>query len=169
MNKISIRKRRKSISDRFMDKVSKSPDGCWLWTASVGTSGYGRFCLNGKIEKSHRVSYTLFIGNIPYVDDADGRGTCIMHKCDNPLCVNPDHLFAGSHKDNMRDKSAKGRVVNNSLLGEKHQNSKLTEIDVVDIRFLAGNGIKPPQLSKEFLVSRSTIHSLLDGETWRHI
>ena len=92
------------IQQRFLSKINKT-DSCWLWTASVrGNSGYGAFRINGKIKNAHRVAYNLFIGKIPV-----GLDTC--HKCDNRLCVNPEHLFLGNRKDNMQDASRKGRLI----------------------------------------------------------
>lgn len=90
---------------RFMARVVKSddPNGCWLWTGSrSGHQGYGGIRIGNKTVKAHRASHELFKGPIP-------PGLYICHTCDNPPCVNPDHLFAGSHLDNMRDKMAKGR------------------------------------------------------------
>lgn len=88
----------------FWAKVNKSghPHGCWEWTGTRHYKGYGLFGFGRKIHKSHRVAFRLTKGEI-----ADGL--CVCHKCDNPPCVNPDHLFLGTHKDNTRDKIAKGR------------------------------------------------------------
>lgn len=87
---------------RFWSKVRKTPT-CWLWTASLDRYGYGVFSLGrGKNERAHRYSYKAFYGFVP-------RGKLVLHRCDNPKCVNPAHLFAGTNRDNTRDMMAKGR------------------------------------------------------------
>lgn len=92
----------KNIKERFFSKIKKTKK-CWLWIAGKDLDGYGHFWLNGKTIKAHRLSYCLFNKNsIP-------KKICIMHKCDNPSCVNPKHLIAGTMKDNMDDKNNKKR------------------------------------------------------------
>lgn len=90
-----------SVEERFWPKVDKSGD-CWTWTASLSRSGYGGFGFRGKVWKAHRVSYVLAYGEIP-------DGAHILHSCDNPPCVNPAHLRAGTRSDNMQDKVRRGR------------------------------------------------------------
>ncbi len=102
----------KTTKERFFEKVDKSGD-CWLWTG--GTRGnddlqYGTTWVDGKHESAHRYSWVLHNGEIP--SGGDCRGMCVCHTCDTPLCVNPDHLFLGTHTDNMRDKIDKGRCGN---------------------------------------------------------
>lgn len=88
---------------RFFDKVEKT-DYCWIWTGGGRGQGYGALKFKGKIVDAHRVSYELHYGEIP-------KGMFVCHTCDNRKCVNPDHLFLGTQKDNMRDCKNKGRLV----------------------------------------------------------
>lgn len=87
-----------------MEKVSRpsDPSGCWVWTAGRCSSGYGTFFYHGRVQPSNRVAWMLMVGQIP----AD---KIVCHTCDNPACVNPAHLWLGTHLDNARDKMAKGR------------------------------------------------------------
>ena len=93
----------KTTKERFWEKVDKSGD-CWKWIAHL-LKGYGRFRLNNKTWSAHRVSWTLHYGEIP-------EGMCVLHRCDNPGCVNPEHLFLGTRTDNMKDRDQKGRGSN---------------------------------------------------------
>ena len=90
-------------TQRFLDNVMPEPNsGCWLWMGSQAAHGYGMLSVNGKPCRAHRVSWEMYNGPIP-------DGLHILHKCDNPPCVNPSHLYAGTHKDNMRDRSERRR------------------------------------------------------------
>ena len=149
--------------DRFMDKVAVADNGCWEWQAHKNDLGYGHLHIRPKTWKAHRWSYQYHIGEIP-----DGMFVC--HKCDNPGCVNPDHLFIGTIQDNVDDMIAKGRAA--PAMGERHGNNKLSEKDVVLIReflkrqtTLGGASF----LARWFRVGRNTISNIQYGKTWRHI
>ena len=108
---------------------------------------------------AHRASYELYIGKIP-------KGMLVCHKCDNPRCVNPEHLFLGTHSDNSRDMSQKNRGVN----GEKSANSKLTSNQVMEIRF-AGKlkNIKQKDIAKIFSVSERAVNKIINNKAWKHL
>lgn len=91
-----------AAAPRFTKHVEKT-ESCWLWRGAVDTAGYGDCWFRGRTTGAHRVSWQIFRGEIP-------DGLFVLHKCDNPICVNPDHLFLGTHSDNMQDASAKGRL-----------------------------------------------------------
>jgi hypothetical protein len=119
--------------------------------------GYGWTGAWGGLHLAHRVSWHIFNGPIP-----DGMKVC--HKCDNPPCVNPAHLFLGTHIENMEDMSRKGRRAR--MPGEKNPRAKLTEADVRHIR---GSTLSTEELTARFGVSKSTIHAARSGTTWRHL
>lgn len=143
--------------DRFLSKIAFSAGGCWEWLGSLTDRGYGRFHLGGKTLRAHRVSWELFRGSIP--DDL-----YVLHKCDNPRCVNTSHLFLGTHQDNMDDRSEKGRVPERH--GIKSGTAKLTDEDVLKIRESSETGV---ELSRLFGVSTSSISLIRSEKTWAHI
>ena len=111
-----------TLEQRLLSKIKKNANGCWEWTASKYGKGYGHLRVGKKIVGAHRLSYQLFVGEI--------GNLCVLHKCDNPACVNPDHLFLGTVQDNSDDMADKGR----STFGEKSGRAKLTEQDVLFIK-----------------------------------
>ena len=147
---------RKSIQDRFEERFIKS-DGCWEWIAYKDGGGYGIIKIDGKKQKAHRVAYRLYVGEIP-------DGMCVCHRCDNPGCVNPGHLFLGTMADNMRDCENKGRRVHPS--GEKNGRAKLTEAQVVEIRVRYSEGDTQSELAKEFGVTQTAISHIVYGRNW---
>lgn len=145
--------------DRFWAKVDKT-HGCWNWTASTREGGYGRFGIgaHGGI-LAHRYSYILHNGEIP-------DGLCVLHHCDNPSCVRPDHLFLGTKADNARDKVSKGRQ--SHPRGELNPKSKLSEAAVRVIKKLLGR-IPQLELAQSFNVSQQTINNIAKGRRWSHL
>lgn len=142
--------------DRFWGRVRKT-DSCWLWTGRVSVGGYGKTYLGGKIIPAHRFSWTLANGPIP-----DGMFVC--HKCDNPPCVRPDHLFLGTNADNMADCAAKGRIAR----GEKNGAAKLTSSQVQEIREMARLGLKHKDIAERFAIHASYVWMIVSGRWRRH-
>lgn len=153
---------------RFWEKVDKrGPDECWEWAASrlpLG-DGYGRIGYGRSNVLAHRMSWVIHNGTIP-------EGMCVLHKCDNPPCVNPGHLWLGDPGDNARDRSRKGRgaVVDwlgGSLPGESNPAAKLTVLDVLKMRALYSSGQwSVERLVKKFGVSKSQVRRIIRRESW---
>jgi hypothetical protein len=139
-----------SVEERFHQNTDKSGD-CWVWTAAKGK--YGAFYDGKKNIAAHRYSYTLHHGDIP-------SGMYVCHTCDNPVCVNPAHLFLGTPKDNMVDKEKKGR--GNYPKGDSHHLAKLTEDDIKKIKQLSLS-MTQKQIGSMFNVDASHISRILSG------
>lgn len=149
------------LQDRFWEQVAlHDPDQCWMWTS--GKDGrYGRFYYKDSHIRAHRLAYILKHGSIP-----DGLEVC--HSCDVPLCVNPRHLFIGSHQDNMSDMVAKGRT--NAPKGTRQHLARLDEEKVLEIRRLYASGkYSHLKLAHIFEVSEPTIRQVVTRTTWTHI
>lgn len=141
---------------RFWSKVDVGEgDACWEWQAGKSDTGYGQFGIRGRLWGAHRVAWVLTFGPIP-------EGLLVCHRCDNPGCVNPYHLFLGTHKDNRRDAARKGRVTK----GEGVCSSKLTEDEVWEIRELLEEGVPRQEIADEFGVSRWSINAINRGKFW---
>lgn len=121
-------------------------------------SGYGQFWINekGMNVQAHRVVYELAIGPI-------SEGMCVLHRCDNKICVNPSHLFLGSQADNIRDKTLKDRQVK----GENHPHAKLRVLEVEQIRQLYRQGEHQLELARQFQISQASVSDIIRGRTWR--
>ena len=162
-------KPKQSYLDRFWTFVDKdAPNGCWLWTGCKCPNGYGGFSLRNKMVKVHRISWFIHNGDIPDIEDSDYRGTCVLHKCDNPACVNPDHLFLGTHKDNMRDMLDKCRA--NKEKGEDRHSAKLTESQVLFMRAWHSYGDTTYKEIADFYgINQSTASRVINRLAWKHI
>lgn len=142
-----IGKRIVSLEIRFWERVSKT-DSCWIWMASCTNDGYGTIKKGGKHVLTHRLSWHMAYGPIP-------DGLSVLHSCDNPPCVNPDHLFLGTQKDNMRDMINKGRYVGKG-------NTILTDAQVREIRKrYAQGGITYAKLGSAYGVSSSAVNHIV--------
>lgn len=148
---------------RFWRKVRKTAD-CWIWTGKPNHSGYGRIGWSRpNVHLAHRVSWIMAYGPIP--DELR-----VLHRCDNPPCVRPDHLFLGTQQDNMRDAAEKGRMKPPPHgLGEDAPNAKLTERDVLQIRKRVAAGEFQKRIAKEYGVNPSNVSAIKRRLTWRHL
>lgn len=166
--------------DNFFKHVEKS-DGCWEWSGKRNPQGYGICRFKNKISRAHRVSIELHLGR------PTPTGLEVCHKCDNPPCVNPDHLFEGTRSENIRDAVSKGRFEHNKWIprpggkdhymikdpfkycGEKHYNSRLSQDDVVSILNRIKSGFMNKDIAIEFNVDPSLISGIKIGRIWKHI
>lgn len=167
------------LAERFWEKVDKNglvpahrPElgPCWLWTGGLDKDGYGVFGWGsaGGTTRAHRTAYTLCVGPVP-------DGLHVLHHCDNPPCVNPQHLWAGTNLENHQDKARKGRAPvpwatlhpEELLRGEQHPNAKLTALAVEDIRQnYVPRKVPLSHFAKKYGVRLSTVHWALKGGTW---
>lgn len=147
--------------DRFISRIAPVPEsGCWLWLGAWHPRWkYGQFKLRGKHEGAHRASYILHRGRIP-------KGAFVCHKCDTPPCVNPEHLFIGTHADNVADMVAKGRHSPFRAEGESHPRARLTERQVIAIFH---DKRRTTDIAKAYGVSLPTVCAIKSGQNWRHL
>lgn len=149
--------------DYFLARIDTSGD-CWLWTGYAvgrpGKPGYGRVYYGGRLFLAHRLSYALHNGDLP-------DGALICHTCDNPPCVNPAHLYAGTVQTNARDAVERSLYV--PKLGEANPGARLTTAQVQEIRARWGSGEKQADLGREFDITASHIYRIVHGEAWRHV
>lgn len=154
------------LKRRFWSKVQKVSRGCWRWTSSVAGSGYGVFKLGGRRLSAHRVAWELANGPIP--PGSGWHGTCVLHRCDNRICVRPSHLVLGTMTDNNRDAAAKGRssrFLPDPLPGESNPNARLTNAQARAVRRLR-RSTPARQIAVQFGVSLSTIKRVLRHESY---
>jgi len=146
--------------ESFWNKVDKSAD-CWEWKGRRNPAGYGTVRYNQKSTVAHRVAYEMHFGAlIP-------PGMLICHKCDNPPCCNPDHLFLGTHSDNKQDSVRKNR--HKDSVGEKNPKAVLVADQVREIRRLHTCGRSIASIAREYEVGESTIRHIVQGNTWKHL
>lgn len=159
-------------AEHFWSRVEIVDGGCWLWRGST-LRGYGTFSSRGRSLYAHRFSYELARGPIP-------AGMCVCHRCDNPPCANPEHLFLGTHSDNAADKFAKGRVpkgdqhwsrriIDRRAVGERNGMVKLTDDRVREIRSSAASGEMQRSIARRLGVSEASVSLILSGKTWKHV
>lgn len=148
-------------SIRFWGKVQITP-GCWLWTAGKRSTGYGTFSRGRKPELAHRASWVYYNGPVPC-------GLFVCHRCDVRECVNPDHLFLGTARDNVRDMFSKGRGRPGKPHGVKNGSAKLDDTKVQQIRQCWAKGETTKQLAGLYRVSREQINNIVSRRCWSHL
>lgn len=151
------------VDQRFRIQVVKIAEGCWNWIGAHDKDGYGWISVNKEQIYAHRYSYTVSYGPIP-------ESVQVLHKCDNPRCVNPDHLFLGTHQDNMDDMLQKGRK--RTVCGEENGTAKLTEEQVNEIRarYIPRHPIHGCNaMAREFGIGQMEVSRIINRKRWKHI
>lgn len=160
---------KRAIKQRFWAKVNKDGPApshlpelgqCWLWMGATRSAGYGSFSVMGENLSAHRFSWEIHYSRI--FDDLN-----VLHRCDTPLCVRPEHLFLGTKADNHADMDQKGR--RHVVRGESSPHAKLTESDVRVIRERIGHGEIARVIAIDYSVTQGVISSIARGKTWRHV
>ena len=156
--------KRRTLEERFWKYVMKADD-CWPWIGTTNHDGYG--VLRTRLESgrrqstfAHRVSWQMHYGEIT-------EGLEVCHKCDNPPCVKPEHLFLATHIENIRDATVKGRM--RGLRGELNWNAKLTDKMVLEIHLMTSQGVSRTAIAKHFNVSTALISAIARRQIWKHV
>lgn len=147
-------KHAKTFEDRYIPEPNS---GCWIWLQAVDKDGYGKLGIAGKTLKAHKLSYELYKGEVV-------AGLHVLHRCDLTSCVNPDHLFLGTHLDNMRDQNIKGRKP--VLYGEDAGMAKLTEEQVLEIRIATEYNYV---VAEKYNISATQVFRIKHGQAWKHL
>lgn len=147
------------IQSRFWAKVTKGdPSECWEWNRGCDADGYGVFHFKYATYRAHRMAWTLTHGEL-------SPALAICHRCDNPPCCNPAHMFPGTLNDNNVDKAQKGR----SLIGAENPRARITDAQVLEIRRLSAMGVRRRALSERFSISVAQTRRIVVGEQWAHL
>jgi len=153
--------RGRTLEERFWSMVTRGP-GCWLYRKQRSSDGYGVFKMNGRSVRAHRFSWELANGPIP-------DGLWVLHRCDTPRCVRPDHLFLGTPRDNVQDAIRKGRRRYEPARGEQNGSAKLSVAQVREARVRVAVGEPKASVARDFGVHPTTILRLVEGNTWREV
>ena len=145
-----------TLEQRFLSRFSKSANGCWIWSAHKDKDGYGILPANGPATRAHRYSIEYYKGINP-------KGFVVCHSCDNPSCVNPDHLFLGMPIDNVGDMLQKQR---DKMVGSRNNKAKLNEKEAMDIYL---SKLSTSALIDKYSISKTTINRIKAKKLWRHI
>lgn len=151
-----------TLKQRLLARRVIAANGCWIWPGAKNNKGYSQIRFNCKCLLVHRASYEVFNGPTGNLD--------VLHKCDTPLCWNPDHLFLGTHLQNMRDMWAKGRARPRKFdVGVGHPMAKLNDEKVLKIRKQISNGLTAIEIAGNFGVCQTTIKNIRSGKIWKHV
>lgn len=145
------------IKNRLLSKKNIDVNGCWIWFGCVNENDYGVIRAKRKNYLAHRLSFEIF-------NNCNPEGKFVCHSCDQPLCINPNHLFLGTQTDNMLDAKQKKRMKS----GEKHYISKLSYKEVEEIRVLLNNKFSQFRIAELYGVSESNISYISSGKTWKN-
>jgi hypothetical protein len=157
-----IKLQQKDIA-RFHTKIKISNDGCWNWVGGKDKDGYGMFWTEGRNMRAHRFA---LLSKVDPDGETDYSSMFACHTCDNTDCVNPDHLYFGTCRENILDMLKRGR----GSCGEKNGNTSLTDDDVLKIRSAYRNSkVTSRQLAKQFNIGKSTVLRIIHGKSWKHI
>lgn len=148
---------RNTLFAALQHSIPEPNTGCWLWERSVNSDGYGTLAINQKFWVAHRAAYVATYGEIP-------SGMYVCHRCDVPSCVNPDHLFLGTQRENVADMFRKGR--NGHKRGAEHHSAKLTEDDIRAIRSDPRNG---PEIARYYGITTTHVYGIKKRSTWKDV
>jgi len=156
------KKRWADYRETVLDQYEVDANGCWIWSGSKNQDGYGNVGIKGKSERAHRAAYRKWKGPIP-------KGMVVMHTCDNPSCINPDHLQLGTQQENIEDMRVKGRR-KGSNVGEDNAAAKVTADDVREIRSrYASESVSQQALADEYGITQTVVSQIILRRTWTHV
>lgn len=152
----------KDLRAHFISKMDEHSDRnkCWNWTGHKFCNGYGCFYVKRRPKTAHRIAWEWLVGSIP-------DGLCVLHKCDNRACCNPDHLFIGTKKDNTQDCIRKGRF--KTLPGEGNHQARFTNSAVMEMRSLFSSGKSKAEIARMYSTTSSRIRQIVNRKEWVHI
>lgn len=145
------------IRGRLISKISIKDSGCWEWEGTTSDDGYGQMGIDGKIVYTHRIAYRMSKGSL------DGKQ--VNHHCDNKPCLNPDHIYAGTPKENAEDAFERGQMVT----GEEHCKSKLTEKEVREIKKRLEGEETQSEIATDYGIYQSHVSMIKNGDAWRGV
>lgn len=149
---------RRFIENTLLDLLRRTPYGCWEWICSTDKDGYGSLTCCGRTYRVHRLAYHLYCGPLE-------PGECVCHRCDNPACCNPAHLFRGTQAVNTYDRDAKGR----GPRGERNHFAKTTAETAARVKRLLASGLNQTAVARECGLTRAIVHSIARGKAWAHV